>query len=200
MDVKLDSLIEKIKKEGVEDAQKQSEEILKDAKQKASSITEKAQKEADKIIEDGKKKAEQFKKNAESDLQQAARNTQLLLKEKITNLFDNVFKREVGEKLTPDFLKELILKIVGSWTENSETEIVVNEKDKKKLEDLLFSGVKKEMKDSITIRASKEVVSGFQIGMKDSQVYYDFSDEAIADVLKTLISPGLKEILDKENG
>jgi V/A-type H+-transporting ATPase subunit E len=200
MDVKLDSLIEKIKKEGVEDAQKQSGEILKDAKQKASSITEKAQKEADKIIEDGKKQAEQFKKNAESDLQQAARNTQLLLKEKITNLFDNVFKREVGEKLTPDFLKELILKIVGSWAENSEAEIVVNEKDKKKLEDLLFSGVKKEMKDSITIRASKEVASGFQIGMKDSQVYYDFSDEAIADVLKTLISPGLKKILDKENG
>lgn len=200
MDVKLDSLIEKIKKEGVEDAQKQSEEILKDAKQKAASITEKAHKEAEKIIEDGKKKAEQYKKNAESDLQQAARNTLLLLKEKITNLFDNVFKREVGEKLSPEFLKELILKIVGSWAENSEAEIIVNDKDKQKLEALLFSGVKKEMKDSLKIRASKDVTSGFQIGLKDAQVYYDFSDEAIADVLKTLISPGLKEILDRENG
>ncbi len=200
MDVKLDSLIEKIKKEGVEDARKQSEKILKDAKQNASSITEKAQKEAEKIIEDGKKQAEKFKKNAESDLQQAARNTQLLLKEKITNLFDNVFKREVGEKLTPEFLKELILKIVGSWAENNEAEIVINDKDKKKLETLLFSGVKKEVKDSLTIRASKEVTSGFHIGLKDAQVYYDFSEEAIADVLKTLISPGLKEILDRQNG
>lgn len=200
MDVKLDSLIEKIKKEGVEDAQKQSEDILKDAKQNAASITENAQKEAEKIIEDGKKQAEQFRKNAESDLHQAARNTQLLLKEKITALFDNVFKREVGEKLTPEFLKELIMKIVSSWSEDSGAEIVVNEKDKKKLEALLFEGLKKDVKDSITVRASKEVTSGFHIGMKGDQVYYDFSDEAIADVLKTLISPSLKEILDRENG
>lgn len=197
MDVKLDSLIEKIKKEGIEDAQQQSDELLKEARQKAASITDNAKKEAEKIVEDGKRQAEQFQKNAESDLQQAARNTQLLLKEKITALFDNVFKKEVATTLTPDFMKDIILKIVDTWGKDTNAEIVINEKDKKKLESLLFSSLKKDAKESISIRISKEVASGFRIGLKDDQVYYDFSDEAIADTLKTLISPALKEILDK---
>ena len=74
MDVKLDSLIEKIRKEGIEDAQHAADSIIKEAKQKAASIVEKAKKEAEKIIEDGKHQVDQYKATADVDLKQAARN------------------------------------------------------------------------------------------------------------------------------
>ena len=197
MDVKLDSLIEKIKKEGIEEAQQTSDDLIKDAKSKAASIVDQARKESEKIVGDGNRKADQFRVNAEADIRQAAKNTELLLKEKINNLFDNVFKQEVAKQMKPDFLKELILKIINSWAKDSKVDVVVSDADKGKLQSILFSGLKGKLKDSITLKASKDVSKGFRIGMKDDQVYYDFSDDTIADVLKTLLNPSLKEILDK---
>ncbi|MCI0495109.1 hypothetical protein L0Z72_08865 [candidate division KSB1 bacterium] len=197
MDVKLDSLIEKIKKEGIEEAHNNADQIIKEAKQKAASIVDQAKAEAAKIITDGKKQIDQYKSTAEIDLKQAARNVELLLKEKINLLFDSVFKRQVAAEMQPDFLKELILNIVSNWSKSNNTEVVLNEKDAKQLEKALFSGVSDEVRRSLAIRVSGDVSNGFRIGMKDEQVYYDFSDASIAEVLKALINPKLKEILEK---
>lgn len=197
MDVKLDSLIEKIRKEGIEDAQHAADSIIKEAKQKAASIVEKAKQEAEKITENGKHQVDQYKATADVDLKQAARNIELLLKEKIHTLFDSVFKRQVSAEMKPGFLKELIVKIVNTWAKDSKAEIVINEKDKDQLEKVLFSGVKDELKNSISIRVTSDISNGFRVGLKDEEVYYDFSDESIAEVLKSLINPKLKEILDK---
>ncbi|MBN2010187.1 hypothetical protein JW960_12650 [candidate division KSB1 bacterium] len=197
MDVKLDSLIEKIKKEGIEEAQSSADEIVKEARKKATKIVEDAKKEAEKVVDDGKRKVDQFKATAEADLQQAARNAELLLKEKFTALFDAVFKREVGEKLSADFMKDVILKIVDSWAKDANAEVVLNDKDKKALETVLFKGVKEDAKKGVTLKVSPDVANGFRIGVKGSDVYYDFSDDAIAAVLKSLINPNLKAILDK---
>lgn len=197
MDVKLDSLIEKIRKEGIEEAQHSADEIVKEAKQKAASLIENAKKEAEKIVADGKNQLDQYKTTAEIDLKQSARNFELLLKEKINSLFDNVFKRQVAAEMNPNFLKEMILKIVEYWTKDSKAEILLNEKDKDQLEKVLFSGVKDDVKKALNIRVSSDISNGFRIGLKGDQVYYDFSDESITEVLKTLISPKLKEILEK---
>lgn len=197
MDVKLDSLIEKIRKEGIEQAQHSADEIIKEAKQKANALVDQAKKEAEKIVADGQKQVEQYKKTAEIDLKQSVRNFELLLKEKINKLFDNVFKRQVSAEMKPDFLKEMVLNIVENWAKDKHTEIVINEKDREQLTDLLFSGIKQDLKKSIIIRVSKDVANGFRIGLKGDQVYYDFSDESIAEILKSLVSPKLKEILEK---
>ncbi len=197
MDVKLDSLIEKIRKEGIEQAQQQADEILRDAKQKAAAIVEQARQEAEKIVSDGKRQVEQFQATAEVDLKQSARNFELLLKEKINALFDRVFKRQVAATLTPDFLKEMILKIIDAWAKNGTVEVAVSEQDKTKLETVLFDGINDELKKSIQLRVSSDVANGFRIGLKDDQVYYDFSDESIAEVLKSLINPKLKAILEQ---
>ena len=196
MDVKLDNLIEKIRKEGIDEAQLKADELINEAKKQAASILNEAKKESEKIVEDGKRQATQFQQNAEADLKQAARNTELLLKEKITGLFDNVFKKQVAAALTPDFLNNLITNIINTWAKDANAEIIINDKDKKELENLLFTGLKKELKDSVNIRVSTDISSGFRIGLKGEHVYYDFSDEAIADVLKSLINRRLKEILE----
>ncbi len=200
MDVKLDSLIEKIRKEGIEEAQQKADEIISDAKKQAATVLDEAKKESAKVVEDGQTQADQFQQNAIADLRQAVRNAELLLKEKINGLFDNVFKKEVAAALTPNFLNELIANILTSWAKDGETEIVLNEKDKGELEALLFKGLNKELQDSVTIKVSSDVSDGFRIGLKGEQVYYDFSDAAIAEVLKSLINPRLKEILEKQNG
>jgi V/A-type H+-transporting ATPase subunit E len=195
MDVKLDSLIEKIKKEGVDEARQNADKIIADARKQADQLVEKAKKDADALVSDGKKQVDQYQKNAEADLRQAARNSELLLKQEITALFDRVFKKEVADALTPEFLNKIILEMAKGWTEESEVEIAASESDAKDLEKILFSGLKKELHETIHLKPGAEIRHGFRIGLKDKQVYYDFSDEAIAEVLQSLINPRLVEIL-----
>jgi V/A-type H+-transporting ATPase subunit E len=157
MEIKLENLIEKIKKDGIEEAQHTSDEMITEAKQRAASIISQAKKEAEKIVNNGRRQAEQFKVNSEADLQHATRNAELLLMEKINSLFDKVFKRKVAETLTPDFLKEMILKIVKTWADDSSVEIVINNGEKKKIEALLFSGINEDLKKSISLKASNNI-------------------------------------------
>jgi V/A-type H+-transporting ATPase subunit E len=199
MEVKLDSLIEKIKSEGVEGAQKESNEIIEKAKQQADDIIAKANKDAEEITTKAESKAKSFQSNAELAIQQAARDGELLFKGKITDLFDAVFKRKVKSTLSPDFMKEMILKIVDSWNA-SDVQVTVNDAEKNKLEEVLFSGLAEDVKKGITIKPSSNVSGGFQIGLKDENVYYDFTDESIAAILKSFLNPRLNEILGKKNG
>jgi V/A-type H+-transporting ATPase subunit E len=196
MDVKLENLIEKIKKEGVESGRQVSEEMIKTAGQDADAIIKKAKKEAERIQKEAEKEARQFRENAELAVKQAARDSELLLKEKITELFDRLLKREVVQALTPDVMKELILKIISKWSGSTDTELLVSEKDKKQLRDMVLKGLKKDLKDTVTIQASPDLAHGFRIGLKDENIYYDFSDESITEMLKMFLNPGIKELLD----
>jgi V/A-type H+-transporting ATPase subunit E len=195
MDVKLENLIEKIKKEGVEGARRVSEEIIQKANQDAETILKKAKKEAEQIIRQGEERADQFQKNAELAVKQAARDSELLLKQRITELFDTVLKREVSQTLTPDVLKELILKVIGKWSGKEGTEIVVSAKDKKRLQDILLKSLEKDLKDTVTIKVSKDISHGFRIGLKGENSYYDFSDESISALLKMFLNPSIKELV-----
>lgn len=200
MEVKLESLIEKIKSEGVEGAQKQSDEILQKANDEADKIIKNAHKEAKEIVAKAEIQAKQFQENAELAIKQAARDGELLFKKRLSELFDNVFKRHVGAALDSGFLNELILKIVDKWSEKSSFEITISKDDKKELENLLFSGLKKDVKDSITLKVSSDISKGFRIGVKGENVYYDFSDESIAELLRSYLNPRINEILGTKNG
>jgi len=197
MEVKLENLIEKLKKEGVDAAQKESDKIVNKAQKDADQIIADAQKKASKILEDAKQQTEKFKTNTELALNQAARDSELLLKQNVTELFDRVFKQAVSENLKPDFLQKIILKIIEQWGKDKSIEVILNAQDKKHLEKLLFAGVRKSLKKTVTLKPSSEISHGFQIGLKGEDVYFDFSDESLAELLKLHLNPRIKEILDK---
>ena len=200
MDTNLESLIEKIKKEAIEEGQQASDSIVNKAKEEAASITDSASVEAEKIISDAKIQAEKLQENANQALRQAARDVELLLKEQLSALFDRVFKREVGNALGPDFLEGIILKLVDQWAREGTVEVAVSAADKEQLETLLFSHLEEELKESVTIRASQAVTRGFRFELKGGSVYYDFTDETIADALKAFINPSLQAILNGNDG
>ena len=200
MDIKLDNLIEKIKQDGVNEANKLSDEIVNKAKEDASSIIEGAEKKAKEIVDSARKDAQDYQSNAEKALKQAQRDLILVLREKITLLFDSSFKREISEVLSPEFLKELILKVVESFSSGKETEVLLSSADAEKLKDLISSSLKKELKNNIVIKTDDRISKGFRIGIQGENVYYDFTDEAILEALKQFLSPDLAQTLNKDNG
>jgi len=197
MESKLEHLIEKIKTDGIAEAQKSAAEIAKVAKKEADGIIKKAKADAEQIITDAGKEADKLKANAESALKQASRDTVLVTKEKLLKLFDAAFKKELGSTLSPEFVKELIVKIVDSWGRDKNLEVLVSDKDLKQLQDLVFAQGRSGLKDSVAIKVDKGISKGFRVGLKDDDVYYDFTDESIAEFLGEFLNPGIREILDK---
>lgn len=202
MDVKLDNLIDKIKKDGIDEAQKESQAIIDKANQKAQAIIQEAKDKSNKLIEDAKSDIQKLQSNAEKSIQQSARDLVLSLREQLTALFNRLLKKEISKDLSPDFLKVLIVKMVETWGQEKKQalEVVVSQEDKKKLEDLINKEIKDEAKDGIEIKASKTIEKGFHIGIKGQDVYYDFTDEGILEALKEFLSPSIAQILDTDNG
>ncbi|HDZ77272.1 MAG TPA: hypothetical protein ENH41_04225 [Candidatus Omnitrophica bacterium] len=202
MEVKLESLIAKIKKDGVEEAKKAADKIIQDACCEAVSIIDEAKRKAEEQLEGSRKSLEKLKNNTENSLRQAARDLVLVLKQEITTLFDNILKRKVADELDVEFVKELIVRIIDNWAQKKDValEALVNKVDKKKLEDLLLSQFKSQVKDIVEIKIAKSIDRGFRIGIKGEDVYYDFTDESILESLKEFLNPQIVKILDKNNG
>lgn len=201
MEVKLESLIEKIKKDGVQQAKKMAQEIIDEARKQAVDIIKEANSQAQKTKEASQEEAEHFRKNTENSLKKASRDLILALREEITGLFDKVLKRKISEQLKPEFIKELIMKIVDNFPTKKDKpfEVLISDKETEKLKNFLIASLKESKRD-IEIKTSNTIEQGFRIGIKGDNVYYDFTDEAIAQALEEFLNPTISEMLKIHNG
>lgn len=197
MEIKLENLIEKIKTQGVAQAVRLSGEIESKAKQDARKIIEDARIQAQSILENAKQEANKAQANVTAALQQTARDVALAVKEQIALMFENILNYDLSGVLSNEFVKEMIIKIVENWASDKENilEVVVSEKDKENLQDLLFSKFKDKLKTTVEIKVSPNIDKGFRIGVKGKDLHYDFTQESILEVFKVFLSPAVKKIL-----
>lgn len=202
MEVNLESLIAKIKKDGIEEAQQGAQQILDKARNQAQEIVETAKKESAGIIAKAEKEAGKLRSNTEAALRQAARDLILSLRQELTKLLEATFKTKVAAQFDESFLKELIMKFVSSWAENRNAafEVLLSKADAKKLHNLLASSLKETAAKTVEVKASQSVSHGFRIGIKGQDLHYDFSDEAILEALKVFLNPATTKLLDSDNG
>jgi len=201
MDVKLDSLIAKIKQDGIDEARKASKDIIEKANNKAEAIVKEAEAEARKIEEKAKALAIKLESNSQDSLKQASRDLILSLKEVIIALLNRILKEKTGEALSSELMAKLITQIIDKWSpkNNIAWEILVNKSDKEKIEKALLISLRKEAKTTIEVKVSKAIDKGFRIGVKGEDLHYDFTDQSILEALGEFLNPSLAAILDTGN-
>ena len=203
MEMELNSLIEKIKKEGMTEAKSKSEEIIKQAEDKKRTLIKEAEDKAGIIIKKAENEAERLKDNSQKAVIQAIRDATLSLKDQIKNVFEAILKREIEQTLSDEFIAQLILRLAKSWPEDRKAglEILISQKDKKRLEKLVLSKFKNKLSSGITFKVSPNINKGIYIGIKGQDAYYDFTDEAILEILKEHLRPFIVKIIEgKKNG
>lgn len=191
-------LLEKIKREGIEEAKRAAEEILEKARSEAGSIIEKAQAQAEEMVADARKEMQQREEAFDVAMSQAGRNLILSVKNEIIGVCDHILKRQVASALTPEAMKELILKIVNGWQVHESTqglEILLSEDDRQKLEESLYGWLQKELREGLTLRPIEIIQAGFRIGERDGDMYYDITDKAIAEILSEYLHPRIAKFL-----
>ena len=94
MDIQLQELIDKIKKDGVASAEKEAAEIVKNAEAKAASIIDEAQKKSDDMIKNAKAEISRLEKASEDAITQASRNMLLSFRDSLVKELSRLISDE----------------------------------------------------------------------------------------------------------
>ena len=202
MDIQLSELIEKIKKDGIESAQKEATKLKNEAEAEAKRIITEAKQEAEKITSSSKEEAKRNETAGIAALEQAARNLILAFKAEIQALLNNITAEAVSSVYSADVLKEILPVLVKNWAEKNtdSLSVLLSEKDLAKLDNNFKAALAASLKRGVEIKAVKKIEKGFNIVEKDGAAFYDFSAEAVAAMLSSYLNPKLSKVLNKAEG
>ena len=204
MDVQLQELIDKIKKDGVTAAEKEAAKIIADANKKSEAIIKDAEAKAEQIKKDAKAETTRMQKASDEAIVQAGRNMLLSFKDSLVQELDGLIKAETAKALSKDTLAKLVPETVKAWAKNSdasELSVLLSEKDLKALEGSLTTALKAEIKKGLEIKPDKTLAAGFRIGVKNGAAFYDYSAESLAEMFAAYLNPkvaGLLKIAAKD--
>ena len=198
MEIQLQELIEQIKKDGVEVAENKAEAIIENAKAEADKIVANAKAEADRILASAKAENERMVTSSEDAIRQAGRNLLISFRESVSNELNAILNQKVNEVYSSEKLAELILNVVEAWANKPDAEdiaVILNDNSLKELESCLVLAIKERMLKGVTLKAGDNFDGGFRIAVNNGSAYYDYSSEAVVEMLSNYLSPKVTELL-----
>ncbi|MSU05972.1 hypothetical protein FYJ80_04155 [Spirochaetales bacterium NM-380-WT-3C1] len=193
MEQQIQDLVASIKKEGIEEAKKQSAEILASAKAEAEEIIKKAKAEGYKIIQDAKNSAKLEAESAKAQIVQAGRDVTLSLKQSVEALFNKILVDDCKKAMDASLLAQLITQAVNADLNGVTAEIPEGLKDD--VVKALSSEVAKLVKQKDFLKESKGVLSGIKLSSNDGSGYIDMSASECALLVKPYLSERLRELI-----
>ena len=199
---KIQEISEHLKANIIEPAEREAQGIIDQAQKKKSEIIAAAQEEAQKITLESEKKAKQKQDSVEAALRLSGKQAITALKKALE---DEILNRTLGQPLATvleeeGVLKEIISEMVKAYVKHDfsgEIEILLSEKNREKLK----SYIKSESIKAINrgIKLSLEIVgSGCKVIFKENHAVFDFSAEAVTELLAGYLRNELRSYIFKE--
>lgn len=198
MDVQLQELIDKIKKDGVASAEKSAQDIVAAAQKQAADIVAEAERKADGIVKNAQAETKRLEKAGEDAITQAARNMLLSFRDGLVAELDRLIQAETAKAYSKDLLASLIPETVRAWTKNSDASDIsalLGQDDLNRLQGELTAALKDEVAKGLEIKADQSVSSGFRIGVNGGAAFYDYSAESLAEMFAAYLNPRVAAIM-----
>ena len=176
MDVQLQELIDKIKKDGVASAEQEAKAIKENAQKEADSIIAQAKEKADSIVKEAQGETARLEKASIDAIKQASRNLLISFRDGITAELSAIIETETKTAYSKSLLEKLIPETVKIWAskaEVSDISVLLPESELSELKSSLTSILKAEVEKGLEIKPDKTLNSGFRIGMKNGASFYD---------------------------
>jgi V/A-type H+-transporting ATPase subunit E len=200
MAAELQPLLEQIRKEGVEKAQKEAADILAQAKEKAAQMVREAEAKAKALVAKAEADAEIYTQRSTATLEQAARDILITVGQGIENIIAELVAESTKEALKIEVLEQMMVKMAQACAaSHGETriELLVSEADQKDMVKFFAAKYRENMIHGIELHTDKEILKGFKVSFADDHVYLDFTQEAIAESLTAFLRPRLAEIVSR---
>ncbi|MBO7164280.1 MAG: V-type ATP synthase subunit E, partial [Spirochaetaceae bacterium] len=122
MDVQLQELIDKIKKDGVASAESSAAAIIAEAEKKAAAIISDAEAKAANIVATGKSETARMEKASVDAIRQAGRNLLLSFRDGVNAQLAAIVSAQTEGALSADTLKAVVPEAVKAWAANTAAE------------------------------------------------------------------------------
>jgi len=190
----LDQLINTIKTEAIEAAEKEAQAIVAKAQEDAKTIMDDAEAQKSDIISAAKKQAQQTLNKGKNDLIHAARDIKISLRNELLHLLKNVLQKEIDEHFTPELTEKAILEIIQNIDVGVSLSLPNDLKDNlsAKTMSLLQS------QDTALHFDKNRIAKGLIVENKNEGWTYMISPEQITDLLYNQLSPKWVEILKQD--
>lgn len=195
----LDAFLSRIHDQGIRQAEQEAEKILAEARARAEHTVKHAELKAEKILAQAEKDASLMVSHGRTTLKQAARDVLLGLRQQMQERMQTVVRTFVGQVLdtdkTAEILSDLIREYVKTNGNVADINALVPPGQIETLEKTLRAAVAESFQGNIDIQPLPSLSQGFKLHIQDHQVTFDFSDEALAEALGTLLQPQLNALI-----
>lgn len=198
MEIQLQDLLDQIKKDGVAAAETEAAAILDAAKAEAEKIVADAQQQADKLLANAKAENARMAQSGEDAIRQAGRNLLISFRESVSRELTAITGQAVSAVYSSEALAQLVIHAVESWAKDPNADdlaVILNTGDLQKLEETILAGLKEKMLQGVTLKANDNFDGGFRIAVNNGSAYYDYSAEAVVDMLSNYLSPKVTQLL-----
>ena len=196
MSEELQGLLNKIQAEGLEKAETERARLVAEAKAQADKIIADAKAQADKIRKDAEADAEASRKKADAAVRQAARDVIISLKDDLQEKLRAVVREAAAQAMTPEAMAGLIAQIAGQFAKNaSGAEVILSVREREDAAQKLIGCLPDILRKNASVQLGRGFAARFKIGFNDTEVFLDFSDEALADVICEFVGPKLAAVI-----
>ncbi len=196
----LQGLLEKIQTQGLDKANAEREEIVNKAKQEAEEIIAKAKAEAAAIVKSAESDSANLTARAESAVKQAARDIILKLEAELRERVMNIVQDNTANCMTPELMAEIVKSMTEAYAKSngktiSDLTLLVSPKMLEDMTTALKGSLRASFATEPKLFADMEISGGVEVAINGNDVYYDFSDEAITEIVVAYIGPRLGSVV-----
>lgn len=195
MDAKIQELVDKIQKEGVNKGTQEAERIISEAMQKAKNIIADAEKTAEDLISKAKKENEELRKKTEQEIRIASTQVLETSKTAISNIIaGDVVSKSVAKSFEKEnFLNELILSLAKSF--DISKGISINTSQEKELRAFFEEKAKDLLSNGVKINAINAHRTNFEIVPDAEGFKLKFGEKEFEELFASFLKPHIAEIL-----
>ena len=195
----LAGLIQKLRQEGVERAQREADALIAAAKQQAADIVQAAERRAAQLIGEAEERLHQEATALRQAQEQAARDWLLAVRAELNGLVQRLIQRECRAALAGPALADLIRRVAVEWMRhngNQDLALLLSEQDAQALGDSFLARLQTELGVGVEVKPHPDLHAGFQIGGQGEAMWFDFTDAALAESLAAYLHPRFAGVLD----
>ncbi|MDI6797791.1 MAG: hypothetical protein QMD09_12640 [Desulfatibacillaceae bacterium] len=194
---RLSPLLEKIKKEGVEEGLRLKQGIEEKAQEQAHAILSQAKAQAEKIVEDAKAERQRQEAAFAFSMKNAGRDLVASVRHQVELVASRILLQEVTKALDISFVQTLIVKALDSFLKDDQQDIalLVNPDYLEQLEQGIRQALGGQMAAGVTLKPVKSVQAGFRLALENGRIIYDVTDTAIAEMLSAHLTPKVAAFL-----
>jgi len=195
----LQSLLDRIQREGVEKAETEADRIREEAEKRAAEIIGQAEAKVKSTVAEAEREANVFAQRGRRALEQAARDVLLSVRDAVNDTLSALVKQDVTAAFDKEGTVKLLAQVIDAYcrdrTGNAPIDVLVTPKLSKEIASHFLARLSAAAHKGLEIKPDGTVIAGFRIALVNDKLEHDFSSTAIAGALCQILRPHLAKIV-----